>query len=113
MRIATDVMGTLRGRKGAVIEAALKRLIDAGHTVVVWSSDYGLAVSEARQRGFNVETAREKFTRADVARGDEIAFDVALEDDSMQASYLGSKRFIMVHEITTVDELVKNILEGV
>lgn len=109
MRIASDVLGTLRGHKGNVIFEALTRLIAEGHEVVVWSSDYGLAVSEARSRGLNVETATGKFSKYEAEEQGKPLFDVALEDDHMQKRYLAAQRFVMVDEISDVETLIKQI----
>jgi hypothetical protein len=110
MRIASDVLGTLKGHKGDVIHEALTRLIAQGHEVVVWSSDYGLAVNEAKQRGLDVNTATSKFAKYEANEQGKELFDVAIEDDHMQKRYLAAKRFIMVDEITDVDSLVNMIL---
>jgi pyoverdine/dityrosine biosynthesis protein Dit1 len=68
-----------------------------------------MALDAVHEHGLGVE-ALSKFSKYEAKNEDRELFDVALEDDHMQRSYLGAKRFIMVDEITTVDALVANIL---
>jgi hypothetical protein len=110
MRIAFDVLGTIQGPKGSVILEAFKRLQDAGHECVVWSSDYGLAVNAVKRHALNADSMGKLSGYELTERGLE-AFDVAIEDDRGQ-TYLGAARFVWVDTITDVDSLVESILKG-
>lgn len=108
MRIAFDVLGTIQGPKGRVIIEAFKKLQAAGHETVVWSSDYGLAINAVTRYDLNAD-AMGKLSGYEMREREMELFDVAIEDDRGQ-TYLGTRRFIFVDEITTADELVSRIL---
>jgi hypothetical protein len=104
MKIACDVLGTIEGDKQASVLRILQSLISAGHEVVIWSSEYSLA-SEAvkKHRLTNLDGTpllyMEKYSTMDVRNQGMPMFDLALEDQQSQTSYLASKFFLMVHEI--------------
>lgn len=111
MRIACDVLGTIQGPKGKQIIEALRKLIEQGHEVVVWSSDYGLAVNATQRYDLGVE-AMGKLSKYEMKEREQELFDVAIEDDRNQ-TYLGAKRFIFVDEITTVESLISSVVTPV
>lgn len=110
MRIAFDVKGTIEGPKGDVILGAFKKLQELGHTCVVWSNLYSYAVDAITKHGLSAE-AMNKRSMSDLDEYSAKPYDVAIEDDRHQI-YLAANRFIFVDDITTSDELVKEILKG-
>lgn len=97
MLIAVDVLGTLKGPKSFEIRKMIRVFQDAGHEVIVWSSEYSLAKNAVEEYGLNC-TYHQKWSKADVRAERERQVDIAIDDDTYQ-TYLGAKKFVYVHEI--------------
>lgn len=108
MRIAFDVMGTLKGPKGEFLIEVLKELKARDHECVVWSNSIGFASSAVRDYALGVEYS-DKRMKSDVEIDD--WFDVAFEDDHSQ-TWLASRLLIFVDEVDNsrdVKEFVDSI----
>lgn len=106
MRIAFDVLGTLKGYKGPAIADAFKKLQAMGHECVIWSSEYSMTTEIKKHYGLECDTTS-KYSKYD---GMEL-FDVAVEDDRGQ-TYLGARQFAFVDELrSNADLIVEFILK--
>lgn len=112
MKIAVDVLGTIEGSKKASVITMIHAFQDAGHTVVVWSSEYGLAVNAVKKYDLECEP-RSKIEKGNVDPVD--YFDIAIEDDRRQ-DYLAAHRFVWVDEIpkdfTAAKKLAEDLCKG-
>lgn len=97
MLIAVDVLGTLKGPRSFDIRKMIRVFQEAGHEVIVWSSEYSLARMAVEEFGLNC-TYHQKWSQADVRAERERQVDIAIDDDTYQ-TYLGAKKFVYVHEI--------------
>lgn len=120
MRIAFDVMGTLKGPNSGKIRRLFLLLARAGHEMTVWSSDFSYAqelAKEMTERLYLADTlkhivARTKFSKNEAKDWDESLFDLAIDDDEM-SYWLGAKHIILVKDIPEdVSDLIRSIEEG-
>lgn len=97
LRIAVDVIGTIEGNRKAQVLTIIHTLLDLGHEVEIWSSDFSCARNAVtkydlqclyRQKHTKIESPSEEF------------FDYAIEDDRRQ-TYLAAKNFLWVDELPT------------
>lgn len=99
MRVAVDVLGTLKGRRARDVFTLVQALYYAGHRITVWSSEFSLAkhFAEALQeRGIGAIEFESKSAKYEHDPSN--YFDVAIEDDRSQ-EYLAAKKFVWVDEI--------------
>lgn len=99
-RVAFDVMGTLTGNKGALIQHIFRKLQDHGVECVVWSNNFSYAVDAIRDLKLENTVPMSKKTKMDLINNGEELFDLAIEDDRSQ-TWLGAKDFVFVDEIVT------------
>ena len=112
MRIAFDVMGTIDGPAKKEVLKLFFALQALGHEMVVWSSEYGLAVraNESNRLNAKVMSKREKYSTSDT----DDYMDLAIDDDTRQ-TYLATHKFLYVHELPRaegIDALAQAITEG-
>lgn len=109
MRIAFDVKGTIEGPKKELVLKLFKGLQAKGHICIVWSNYYGFAVDAIKNNNLTNTQAMSKASSYDLEDQRQPLFDLAVEDDRMQGSYLGAKEFLFVDDITSekVEGLIK------
>ena len=107
MRIAFDVLGTLKGYKGPALAEAFKKLQAMGHECVIWSSEYSMTIEIKKHYGLECETMRKqaKYEMRNDNGEYEGLFDVAVEDDRSQ-TYLGAHKFAFVDELRSNPDLM-------
>lgn len=113
MRIAFDVLGTLRGHKGPALAEAFRKLQELGHECVIWSSEYSMTTEIKKHYSLECETMskRAKYEMRNDNGDYENLFDVAVEDDRGQ-TYLGARQFAFVDELrSNADLMVEFILK--
>lgn len=120
MRIAFDVMGTLKGPNSGKIRRLFLLLARAGHEMTVWSSDFSYAqelAKEMTERLYLADilkpiVALKKFSKLEAREWEEPLFDLAIDDDEM-SYWLGTKNLILVKDIPEdVSDLIRSIEEG-
>ena len=113
MKIAFDVMGTIKGPKKEQVLKMFKLFQEAGHEVIVWSNSFGYAVDAINDNNLTNTEPRDKRMKMDVDYEENRYVDIAIEDDRRQ-TWLAAKKFIWVDEIpidmVDVDALVKELL---
>lgn len=110
MKIAFDVLGTLRGHKGPALAEAFRKLQELGHECVIWSSEYSMTTEIKKHYGLECETMS-KQTKGDYDYEEKNYFDVAVEDDRGQ-TYLGARQFAFVDQLrSNADLMVEFILK--
>lgn len=95
MRIAVDVLGTIEGPKRRQVLQIIHALQDLGHEVVIWSSEFSLAVNAVQKYDLECEY-RSKHAKFESEPNE--MFDYAIEDDRRQ-TYLAARKFIWVDEL--------------
>lgn len=103
MRIAFDVLGTLKGYKGPALAEAFKKLQALGHECVIWSSEYSMTVEIKKHYGLENCQCMQKESKAEYNK-DEM-FDVAVEDQRSQ-TYLNTRAFAFVDELRSNPDLM-------
>lgn len=115
MRIAIDVIGTLEGHKRAEIITMIRELVKDDHEVVVWSSEFSMAMRAAEKLtvilneydGFPGKIEfMSKRTKTELDPDEH--FDYAIEDDRNQV-YLAAKQFIWVQDLPREFEACKEL----
>lgn len=98
-RVAFDVMGTLTGNKGSLIEHIFRALQAEGVECVVWSNSFGYAIDAIASLNLENTHPMRKMSRFELQEHNLEMFDLAIEDDRSQ-TWLGAKDFAFVDEIT-------------
>jgi hydroxymethylpyrimidine pyrophosphatase-like HAD family hydrolase len=104
MRIAFDVLGTLKGYKGPALAEAFKKLQAMGHECVIWSSEYSFTLEIKKHYGLECDTMR-KESKSENNYEEQHYFDVAVEDDRNQ-TYLAAHKFVFVDELRSNPDLM-------
>lgn len=105
MRIAFDVLGTLKGYKGPALAEAFKKLQAMGHECVIWSSEYSYTVEIKKHYGLENCQCESKKSKSDYGYDEQHYFDIAVEDDRGQ-TYLGAHKFAFVDELRSNPDLI-------
>lgn len=114
MRIACDVQGTIEGYKKEFVLRLIRKLMNHGVELTVWSNSYGYALDAVKDYDLQCFAISKK-TISDFDFDQTKFFDLAIEDDTHQ-DFLSSKRFLWVHDIpiqdSDIDQLAENISKG-
>lgn len=108
MRVAFDVKGTIEGPKQDLVLKLFRGLQKQGHTCVVWSNMWTYAKEAIKTHNLTNTEADTKKSVSDLMNWGIPLFDLAIEDDREQGTYLGASEFIYVDELT--EELIESIL---
>ena len=110
MRIAFDVKGTIEGPKKQYIIELLRILKEKGHEVLVWSNSGTYAYHAVTDNNLDCPfMTKFTFGESEFHGG---PMDLCIDDDSSQ-EWLGSKRFIWVHNVPEFMDGIRLLAESI